>query len=49
MSHCQATNQQQTFAQWNDTQKALKTRYNQAQPHHGPHLQKKFTRVTGQL
>ena len=49
MSHCQATNQQQTFVHWNDTQKVLKTRYNQAQPHHGPHLQKNFTRVTGQL
>ena len=37
-SHCQATNQQQTFAHWNDTQKASKARYNREQPHHGPHL-----------
>ena len=48
-SHCQATNQQQVFAESNDAKKTEKTRFNPAQPRHGPGLQKNFSGATGQL
>ena len=41
-SHCQATNQQQVFAQSIDAKKMEKMQFNPAQPHHGPYLQKIF-------
>ena len=48
-SHCQATNQQQVFAQSIDAKKTEKTRFSPAQPCHGPYLQKNYSGATGQL